>query len=68
MTNQKTRISIDLPGFLTVLFVVLKLLGIINWSWWWVFAPAWIPLLLGVLTVGLYFLGFFLWRLVRHGK
>lgn len=32
------------PGtLLTVAFVVLKLCGVISWSWWWVFAPIWIP-------------------------
>ena len=32
-------------GTLTVLFVVLKVLGYINWSWVWVFAPLWIDLI-----------------------
>ena len=32
-------------GTLTVLFVVLKVLGYINWSWIWVFAPLWIDLI-----------------------
>jgi len=32
-----------LGGLLTVAFVVLKLTGFIDWSWWWVLAPAWIP-------------------------
>lgn len=27
---------------LTLLFVTLKLLGIIAWSWWWVLSPLWI--------------------------
>ena len=31
-----------LPTLLTVLFVALKLLGKIDWSWWWVLAPMWI--------------------------
>lgn len=33
-------------GFGTVLFIVflvLKLTGVIDWSWWWVTAPLWIP-------------------------
>ena len=33
-------------GFFQILFVtflVLKLAGIIHWSWWWVTAPLWIP-------------------------
>ena len=28
---------------LTVLFVLLKVFGKIAWSWWWVFAPLWLP-------------------------
>lgn len=30
-------------GVLTILFIALKLLGIINWSWIWVLSPLWIP-------------------------
>lgn len=30
-------------GLLTLVFIVLKLLDLINWSWWWVLAPVWIP-------------------------
>lgn len=26
---------------LTVVFVVLKLVGTISWSWWWVLSPVW---------------------------
>lgn len=33
-------------GLLGVAFIVLKLLNIIEWSWWWVLAPFWIPLAL----------------------
>ena len=28
---------------LTVLFIGLKLFDKIDWSWWWVVAPLWIP-------------------------
>jgi len=28
---------------LTIVFVVLKLTGVIAWSWWWVTAPLWVP-------------------------
>lgn len=30
-----------------VVFLVLKLLDVITWSWWFVSAPLWIPFLLG---------------------
>lgn len=45
-------------GFLTLLlllFITLKLTGVIAWSWWWVLAPFWIPLtlVLGILGFAL---------------
>ena len=36
----------SLPTALTVLFIALKLCGIIDWSWWWVLSP--IPITLGI--------------------
>lgn len=41
-----THSGIGFPGLLTLLFIALKLLNQIDWSWWWVLAPAWIPLAL----------------------
>lgn len=29
-------------GLLTLLFITLKLTGVIAWSWWWVLSPIWI--------------------------
>lgn len=26
-----------------IAFIALKLCGILEWSWWWVIAPIWIP-------------------------
>ena len=34
------------PTLLTVLFIALKLCGIIDWSWWWVLSP--IPITIGI--------------------
>jgi len=34
--------GIGFAGLLTIVFVVLKLTGVIAWSWWWVLAPLWI--------------------------
>lgn len=33
----------SLSTLLTVLFVGLKLGGVVDWSWWWVVSPLWIP-------------------------
>ena len=38
-----------LPTIITVVFVILKLLGYISWSWWWVLSPLWISLGITVL-------------------
>lgn len=35
--------GIGFAGLLTVVFVTLKLMGSISWSWWWVLAPLWLP-------------------------
>lgn len=35
--------GIGLAGALAVLFIALKLTGVIAWSWWWVLSPLWIP-------------------------
>lgn len=39
-------------GLLGLAFIVLKLTGYIEWSWWWVTAPLWMPtaIALGVLA------------------
>lgn len=38
-------------GLLTIVFIVLKLTGVIAWSWWWVLAPIWIPVLISAVVV-----------------
>jgi hypothetical protein len=32
-------------GILGLIFITLKLTGVIGWSWWWVLSPFWIPIL-----------------------
>lgn len=34
--------GISVTGVLTIVFVILKVLGVIAWSWWWVLSPLWI--------------------------
>ena len=44
----------SLITILLVVFVVLKLTGNISWSWSWVLAPFWIPLLAIIITLLIY--------------
>lgn len=43
MENKTTSGGIGFCGLLTIVFIALKLMGYINWSWTWVFSPLWIP-------------------------
>jgi len=43
--------GIGFCGLLTIVFITLKLLGKIDWSWWWVVSPLWIPAV--IVIVGL---------------
>ncbi|UDL16821.1 membrane protein [Arthrobacter phage Atuin] len=46
--------GIGFAGVLTIVFIVLKLTGVIAWSWWWVLSPIWISVLLVLVILGLY--------------
>jgi hypothetical protein len=46
MSDSTKSNSIGFFGVLFLIFLVLKLIGIINWSWWLVSAPLWAPFVL----------------------
>ena len=53
MASQSSSSSggIGFLDMLTILFVALKLTGVIAWSWWWVLAPIWVPLAIVVVLL-----------------
>jgi len=61
MSNGSSSSSggVGFCGLLTVLFVALKLMEKIAWSWWWVLSPIWIPAVI-VLVILLVVLAIFL--------
>ena len=43
---SSTKVEISCSGFpliATIVLAILKVTGIINVTWWWVFCPLWIP-------------------------
>ncbi len=42
-SNSSNSGGIGFLGLLAILFIGLKLGGVIAWSWWWVLSPLWIP-------------------------
>ncbi len=58
--KSNTGGGLSLTAVLFVVFLVLKLTGNIDWSWWWVTSPLWIPLAFFVSIVVLVFTIFML--------
>ena len=53
MNEKKSTVSggVGVTGLLQVAFIVLKLCGVIKWSWWWVLTPTWCQIALALLAV-----------------
>jgi hypothetical protein len=59
MSNENKTVikrqGLGLGTVLTIIFIVLKLVGVIEWSWVWVLAPVWIGAIfsLALVLIGL---------------
>ena len=53
MANENTSNGIGFETVLFLVFLILKLTDTIDWSWWWVTSPLWVPLALGVVIMGI---------------
>ena len=54
MKNNEKKAKVKFPSLSTILgvvFIVLKLCGVIEWSWVWVLAPFWIGAIITILTL-----------------
>lgn len=59
-TSSSSSGGIGFAGLLTIVFIVLKLIGKIAWSWWWVLSPLWISAGI-VIFIMLFVLALALW-------
>ena len=48
---MKRNDGIGLGTILFIVFLILKLCGTINWSWWWVTSPIWIPFGFSIIVI-----------------
>ncbi len=48
---QKLNASMSAWTVLTLIFITLKLCGVIEWSWVWVFMPMWFMPVLGLVFI-----------------
>lgn len=49
--NVNNATGIGILDVILVIFIVLKLIGIITWSWWIILIPLWIELILVIVTI-----------------
>jgi len=54
MENNGAKGGIGFVGLLQIAFIVLKLCGVIKWSWLWVLSPIWLPIALFILGFIIY--------------
>ena len=50
---KATSSGLSLCSLLTVAFVVLRLCKVIDWSWWWVLSPLWMPWAIAFVVMGI---------------
>ena len=68
MAKSSQSNGLGLGTVLYLIFMTLKLTKTIDWSWWWVTAPLWIPivLILGALAIALF--GVFIASALKNRK
>ena len=56
MRNKKDNYGLGVLDILALIFIVLKLSGLITWSWMWVLSPIWIQLVIVLLIFLVFFI------------
>lgn len=57
MDNKAKQGGLGIVSVLTIVFIVLKLLGVIKWSWIWVLSPIWISAVIAVAVFSVILIG-----------
>ena len=57
MDNKAKQGGLGIVSVLTIIFIVLKLLGVIQWSWIWVLSPIWISAVIVVAVFSVIMIG-----------
>lgn len=51
MSNNEKSGGVGICGVVGIVFIILKLCGLIHWSWIWVLSPFWIPVAFVILII-----------------
>lgn len=63
INNSSSSKGIGFCGLLAIVFIVLRIIGVIDWSWWWVLAPIWIPTAIAIFVLACMFIA---WLIVKR--
>lgn len=61
-TTTSASSGIGFTGLLLVAFIVLKLIGTITWSWWWVLSPIWIGFSFVAIIIAIIGIGYLIFK------
>lgn len=64
-SNSSSATGLSIPGIVFIVFLILKLTGLISWSWWWVTSPLWITVAL-VVVIAVISIGVYLFSARKH--
>ena len=62
--GKETTSGIGFGGILFIVFLILKLTNVIDWSWWWVTSPLWIPIAIAIVI----FIFIVIFQFIIHRK
>lgn len=65
--DAKTATGLSVPMVVFIVFLTLKLAGVISWSWWWVTSPLWIVAAIMVILT-LTYVAVFTYRYRKYRK
>ena len=65
--DAQTATGLSLPVVVFVVFLTLRLAGVISWSWWWVTSPLWIVAAL-IVAITILYVAVFVYRYRQHKR
>ncbi len=65
--DAQTATGLSLPVVVFVVFLTLRLAGVISWSWWWVTSPLWIVAAL-IVAITILYVAVFAYRYHKHKR
>jgi hypothetical protein len=63
-SNSKSSGGIGLCSLLFLIFLTLKLCGVITWSWWWITSPLWGPVAILLFILAVIFICAFIYHTI----